>query len=92
MHIICKRYFLFDIYDANEIKANQTLMVDDTIIHPDCPNFFNETENKYCMIHDDSYDWILRGMEHYSKYVYDGEWFDYWKYGNSGFQIVNDTT
>ena len=44
------------------------------------------------MIHDDgSYDWILRGMEHYSKYVYDGEWFDYWKYGNSGFQIVNDT-
>ena len=91
MHIIWQRHFLFDIYDANEIKANQTLMVDaDTIIHPDCPNFFNETENKYCMIHDDgSYDWILRGMEHYSKYVYDGEWFDYWKYGNSGFQIVN---
>ena len=54
MHIIWQRYFLFDIYDANEIKANQTLMVDaDTIIHPDCPNFFNETENKYCMIHDD---------------------------------------
>ena len=68
-------------------------MVDaDTIIHPDCPNFFNETENKYCMIHDDgSYDWILRGMEHYSKYVYDGAWFNYWEYGNSGFQIVNDS-
>jgi len=83
---------LFDIYDANEIKANQTLMVDaDTIIHPDCPNFFNETDNKYCMIHDDgSYDWVLRGMEHYSKYVYDGAWFNYWEYGNSGFQIVND--
>ena len=93
MHIIWQRYFLFDIYDANEIKANQTLMVDaDTIIHPDCPNFFNETENKYCMIHDDgSYDWILRGMEHYSKYVYDGAWFNYWEYGNSGFQIVNDS-
>ena len=93
MHIIWQRYFLFDIYDANEIKANQTLMVDaDTIIHPDCPNFFNETENKYCMIHDDgSYDWILRGMEHYSKYVYDGAWFNYWEYGNSGFQIANDS-
>ena len=91
MHIIWQRYFLFDIYDANEIKANQTLMVDaDTIIHPDCPNFFNETENKYCMIHDDgSYDWVLRGMEHYSKYVYNGAWFNYWEYGNSGFQIVN---
>jgi len=93
MHIIWQRYFLFDIYDANEIKANQTLMVDaDTIIHPDCPNFFNETENKYCMIHDDgSYDWVLRGMEHYSKYVYNGAWFNYWEYGNSGFQIVNDS-
>ena len=92
MHIIWQRYFLFDIYDANEIKANQTLMVDaDTIIHPDCPNFFNETENKYCMIHDDgSYDWVLRGMEHYSKYVYNGAWFNYWEYGNSGSQIVND--
>ena len=92
MHIIWQRYFLFDIYDANEIKANQTLMVDaDTIIHPDCPNFFNETDNKYCMIHDDgSYDWVLRGMEHYSKYVYDGAWFNYWEYGNSGFQIVNN--
>ena len=91
MHIIWQRYFLFDIYDANEIKANQTLMVDaDTIIHPDCPNFFNETENKYCMIHDDgSYDWVLRGMEHYSKYVYNGAWFNYWEYGNSGFQIGN---
>ena len=92
MHIIWQRYFLFDIYDANEIKANQTLMVDaDTIIHPDCPNFFNETENKYCMIHDDgSYDWVLRGMEHYSKYVYNGAWFNYWEYGNSGYKIVND--
>ena len=92
MHIIWQRYFLFDIYDANEIKANQTLMVDaDTIIHPDCPNFFNETENKYCMIHDaGSYDWVLRGMEHYSKYVYNGAWFNYWEYGNSGVQIVND--
>ena len=92
MHIIWQRYFLFDIYDANEIEANQTLMVDaDTIIHPDCPNFFNETDNKYCMIHDDgSYDCVLRGMEHYSKYVYDESWFNYWEYGNSGFQIVND--
>ena len=93
MHIIWQRYFMFDIFDSNEIESNQTLIVDaDTIVHPDCPNFFNETEDKYCLVHDDgSYDWILRGMEHYSKYVYDGAWFDFWKYGNSGFQIVNNT-
>jgi len=92
MHIIWQRYFLFDIYDANNIESDQTLLVDaDTIVHPDCPNFFEETEHKYCLVHDDgSYDWILRGMEHYSNRVYDGQWFDYWKYGNSGFQIVNN--
>ena len=34
----------------------------------DCPNFFEETEDKYCLVHDDgSYDWVLRGMEHYKK-------------------------
>ena len=67
-------------------------MVDaDTIVHPDCPNFFDETEHKYCLVHDDgSYDWVLRGMEHYSEQVYDGYWFDYTKYGNGGFQIVNE--
>ena len=93
MHIIWQRYFMFDIFDSNEIEYDQTLLVDaDTIVKPDCPNFFNETEHKYCLVHDDgSYDWILRGMEHYSKYVYDGAWFDFWKYGNSGFQIVNNT-
>jgi hypothetical protein len=93
MHIIWQRYFMFDIFDSNEIESDQTLIVDaDTIVHPDCPNFFNETEGKYCLVHDDgSYDWILRGMEHYSKYVYNGAWFDFWKYGNSGFQIVNNT-
>ena len=68
-------------------------MVDaDTIVHPDCPNFFEETENKYCLVHDDgSYDWVLRGMEHYKKRVYDKENYglNYWEYGNSGFQIVN---
>lgn len=91
MHIIWQRYYLFDILDANEIEADQILIVDaDTIPHPDCPNFFNKTEGKYCLIHDDgSYDWILRGMEHYTKNVFKNEWFPFYEYGNSGFQIVN---
>ena len=93
MHIIWQRYFLFDMLDHNDVEYNQVLMVDaDTIIHPDCPNFFNETDDKYCLVHDDgSYDWILRGMEHYQKNIFHNKWFDFWKYGNSGFQIVNKT-
>ena len=92
MHLIWQRYYVFDLLEANGIEPNQILLVDaDTIVHPNCPNFFDETENKFCLVHDDaSYDWILRGMEHYSKYVFDGAWFDFWKYGNAGFQIVNN--
>ena len=91
MNIIWQRYFLFDILEANEIDYDQILMVDaDTIVHPNCPNFFDETDHKYCMVHDaGSYDWILRGMEHYKKHVFQNEWFDFWTYGNAGFQIVN---
>ena len=91
MHIIWQRYFLFDLLDHNNIKYKQICLVDaDTIIHPDCPNFFNLTDNKYCMVHDNgSYDWILRGMEHYKKYLFKDMWFDFWEYGNAGYQIVN---
>lgn len=91
MHIIWQRYYLFDLLDANGIQADQVLMVDaDTIPHPNCPNFFEQTDNKYCFVHDDgSYDWILRGMEHYASSVFKGEWFPFYEYGNSGFQIVN---
>ena len=91
MHIIWQRYFLFDLLDHNEIKYDQILLVDaDTIVHPECPDFFKETDHEYCLVHDDgSYDWILRGMEHYEKRIFTGEWFPFWEYGNSGFQIVN---
>jgi hypothetical protein len=91
MHIIWQRYFLFDILDYNEINYDQILLVDaDTIAHPECPNFFDQTNHEYCLVHDDgSYDWILRGMEHYKKHIFHNEWFPFWEYGNSGFQIVN---
>lgn len=87
-----QKWYIFDLLEQNNIDYDQILVVDaDTIVHPDCPNFFDETEDKYCLVHDDgSYDWVLRGMEHYSEQVYDGYWFDYTKYGNGGFQIVND--
>jgi hypothetical protein len=28
-------------------------------------------------------------MEHYKKHLFNDEWFDFWDYGNGGFQIVN---
>ena len=91
MSICWQRYYLFDILDSNSIEYDQVLMVDsDTIVHPDCPNFFEMTEHKYTGVHNDgSYDWILRSLENYSKYIFDGKMIDWWKYVNGGFQIVN---
>jgi hypothetical protein len=92
MGICWQRYYLFDILDANEIKYDQVLMVDaDTIVHPDCPNFFEMTEHKLCGAQfDGSWDWVLRGIENYSKYMFDGYMMPWYEYFDCGFIIVND--
>jgi len=93
MGICWQRYFLFDILEANDTNYDQVLMVDsDTIVHPDCPNFFDLTDRKYAGVHNDgSYDWVLRSIENYSKHIFDGFELEWWNYINGGFQIVNST-
>ena len=92
MKITWQRYYLFDILESNEIDYNQVLMVDaDTIIHPDTPNFFEETENKYCgVINDGCYEWVSRSIKKYGDYIFpDDTKLKPWNYINGGFQIVN---
>ena len=92
MGICWQRYYLFDILDANDIKYNQILMVDaDTIVHPECPNFFEMTEGKLCGAQfDGSWDWVLRGIENYSKYVFDGYMMPWYDYFDCGFIVINE--
>lgn len=76
-----------------EITDEQICTVDaDTIIHPDCPNFFELTENQFCGVHNDGdYDWIIRSIENY-QYEFPEIFtkrFNIWKYINSGFMITN---
>ena len=91
MGICWQRYYMFDILDANEVEYDQVLMVDaDTIVHPECPNFFEMTENKMCAVQfDGSWDWVLRGLENYSKYIFDGFMMPWEQYFDAGFLIVN---
>lgn len=93
MNICWQRYYLFDILDANDIKYDQILSVDaDTIVHPDCPNFFEMTDRKMCGVHNEgSYDWIIRSIENYGKYFFNGHNMDFTKYIDCGFVIINDT-
>jgi len=82
-----------EILDNSEINYDQVLMVDaDTVVHPNCPNFFEMTEHKFTAVHNDgSYDWVLRSMENYHKHLfYDTEIpFNFWEYINTGFLIFN---
>ena len=85
------RYWCFDLLDNMDIKYNQILLSDaDCIIHPNCPNFFEMSEDKYAVTHTDgSYDWTCRSMENYSKYLFNNYTFDIFQYFNAGFQIIN---
>ena len=92
MKITWQRYYMFDILEANHIDYDQILIVDaDTIVHPDCPNFFNETDGKYSAVRNNgSFEWVRRSMDGFSKTLFDDEVpFDVWDYINCGFQIVN---
>ena len=91
MAICWQRYYLFDILEANKIEYDQILMVDaDTIVHPNCPNFFKMSDRKMCGVHNEgSYDWIIRSIENYGKYFFNGHVLDFWKYIDCGFMIVN---
>ena len=91
MAVCWQRWYIFDLLEANGIEYDQILSVDaDTIIHPDTPNFFEMTNHNFTVVDfDGSWDWVLRSIENYSKYIFDGKMMPWWKYFDSGFWIVN---
>ena len=49
--IIYQREWVFDIIEHNDIDYDQVLIIDaDTIVHPDCPNFFERTNHEYTAV------------------------------------------
>ena len=92
MKITWQRYYLFDILEANQIEYNQILMVDaDTIVHPNCPNFFDETKSKFGItINNGCYEWVTRSIKQWGNALFSNESkIKPWKYFNGGFQITN---
>lgn len=88
-----QRYYVLDLLEQSNIKYNQVLIVDaDTIVHPDCPNFFEMTDNKYTGVHDCVvYEWVMRSVECYSKLLFNNYNLNIWSYINGGFQIINES-
>jgi lipopolysaccharide biosynthesis glycosyltransferase len=91
MKVTWQRYYLFDILEANDINYDQILMVDaDTIVHPDCPNFFVIADGKYCgVMNDGDYEWVLRSIRGFGDELFNGMRVNPWNYINGGFQILN---
>lgn len=85
------KLFVFKLLEANDIDYNKVLIVDsDTIVHPDAPNIFDECGDGICMVHNEgSYDWLLRSMETYSTYLFEGFTFPFYEYCNSGVMVAN---
>ena len=91
MPVSWQRYYVFDLLEANGIDYDQVMYVDaDTIPHPDCPNVFEMSDRKFCFVHNEgSYDWILRSIENYGKYFFDGYMIPWTDYFDSGMLIFN---
>lgn len=91
MKINFHRYYVFDLLENENIDYDQILITDaDSIIHPDCPNFFDLTDRKYTVtMCDGNYDWVCRSMENYAFEFPEFDTFDVWKYFNAGFQVFN---
>lgn len=85
------KMYILDILEANGIDYDQVLYVDyDTIVTPDAPNIFELTNHKFTAVRNyGDMDWVLRSIENYSKYLFNGFMFPYYNYFNSGVMIFN---
>tara|TARA_Y100001963_G_C6770935_1_gene444821 strand:- start:434 stop:1171 length:738 start_codon:yes stop_codon:yes gene_type:complete len=85
------KLFVFQLLNASNIEYDQILIADaDTMIHPDAPNVFELTNNKFCAVHNfGSYDWVCRSIENYKKHLFPNVNVKLFDYFNSGIMIVN---
>lgn len=85
------KLFVFQLLNASNIEYDQILIADaDTMIHPDAPNIFEQTDNKFCAVHNfGSYDWVCRSIENYKKHLFPDVDVNLFEYFNSGMMIVN---
>lgn len=90
--ITLQRYWVHDILKHNDIEYDQVLLVDaDTIVHPDCPNFFNETNGEFgVVLSNGCYEWVTRSIGEWGRHMFpDQPKVKTWEYFNGGFQITN---
>lgn len=84
------KYYLFDILEYNDIKYDQVIIAGpNTMVHPECPNLFNLSDNRYCIIPDETnFGEIIKGTEILTPHFKDN--IHFYECGDSNIQIVNN--
>lgn len=87
------KIYPFKLLESSGIDYDRILVVDnDTIVHPNCPNFFNivPKDNIGVVLDDSNFDWTIRSTDAYHKHVFNGfDRFDTFEYFNSGFIVLS---
>ena len=81
------KFFVLELLEEQGVDYNQVCIVDaDTIVHPECPNFFNLTDNKFSVVQSDGcYEWVNRSISLYHQHFFPDVFLKTWTYFNSGF-------
>ena len=94
MLITWQRWQVLNILEHNEIEYDQVLVVDaDSVVHPDCPNFFEMTDGKFTStLTDGDFEWMNRAINGYSKMFWNKEFcIPSFEFFQTGFVIINKT-
>tara|TARA_Y100001973_G_C5195380_1_gene333881 strand:+ start:215 stop:982 length:768 start_codon:yes stop_codon:yes gene_type:complete len=85
------KFYVFKLLENEGIDYNQVCIVDaDTIVHPNCPNFFDEVDNKFGVVQSDGcYEWVNRSIEKYHNFLFADVKLNTWNYFNSGFMVLH---
>jgi len=92
MLITWQRWHVLDILEHNKVNYDQVLCVDaDSIVHPNCPNFFKLTDYKFTStLTDGDYEWVNRAVNNYSKLFFNKKFsIPTFEFFMTGFVIIN---
>lgn len=87
-----QRWYVYDLLDASNIEYDKVALIDiDTMVHWNCPNIFELSENRYTGVIDDlSIEWTYNSIAGYKSLFPDVE-LDWTKYINNGILILPDS-
>jgi len=85
-----QRWHVHEVLESNEIEYDNVALVDiDTMIHWDCPNFFEEADGEFGAVQDKFFlEWTYNSIKGYQDFWPDVK-FNWTTYFNCGFIVMN---